>query len=391
MCAFVSFGAGLGGTRSRLPSVSGRRPSRVRTVMSSVAETSSTSAVKKFLEAGGSLSGFIEKLAKDGVIPQQYALIFGDWYETYTNTIDQSRFNTEPADEIAQRNFTALLELCMNQMQSPYEFDLFHQSVREPYDFYRFGMDFTRPTINYDECIVEGRDNIAKIEEYLERGDNVIILSNHQSEAEPQAIDCVLRQVLDNTLGEKLIFMAGDRVREDLLAVPFTLGRNIVTVYSKKHMDDVPELKAEKQSHNKKTIQEVGRLFREGGKVLWLAPSGGRDRRSKETSQVEVSKFDPDAIETIRFVAARSGKPTHFFPMAVASYGLLPPPETVDVDMGEKRIVSHVPVNLWFGEELDMASLAPADADKHEQREIRANAVMETVKEGYSAIRGYDQ
>jgi len=125
--------------------------------------------------------------------------------------------------------------------------------------------------------------------------------------------------------------------------------------------------------------------------VLWLAPSGGRDRRSKETSQVEVSKFDPDAIETIRFVAARSGKPTHFFPMAVASYGLLPPPETVDVDMGEKRIVSHVPVNLWFGEELDMASLAPADADKHEQREIRANAVMETVKEGYSAIRGYDQ
>ncbi|KAJ8902756.1 hypothetical protein NDN08_006076 [Rhodosorus marinus] len=391
MCAFVSLGAGVGGSRRGLPSVSARRPSRVRTVTRSVAETSSTGSIKKFLEAGGSLPDLMNKLVKDGVIPQQYAMIIGEWYESYSKAVEQSKLVTEPADQITLRYFATLLELCMNQMQAPYEFDLFHQSVREPFDFYQFGLDFAKPVINFEDSIVEGRENIAKIEAYLEKGENVIILSNHQSEGEPHAIDSVLRQVLDNTLGEKLIFMAGDRVREDLLAVPFTLGRNIVTVYSKKHMDDVPELKVEKQSHNKKTIQEVGKLFREGGKVLWLAPSGGRDRRSKETSEVEVSKFDPDAIETIRFVAARSGKPTHFFPMALATYRLLPPPETVDVVMGEKRVVAHVPVNLWFGEELDMASLAPADADKQEQREMRANAVMETVKEGYSTIGGYDQ
>lgn len=45
--------------------------------------------------------------------------------------------------------------------------------------------------------------------------------------------------------------------------MPFTLGRNILTVYSKKHINDVPELKNEKMNHNKRTIQEITRLFRE--------------------------------------------------------------------------------------------------------------------------------
>lgn len=33
---------------------------------------------------------------------------------------------------------------------------------------------------------LEGRENVDKIEEYIQRGDNVIFLSNHQTEADPQ-------------------------------------------------------------------------------------------------------------------------------------------------------------------------------------------------------------
>lgn len=33
---------------------------------------------------------------------------------------------------------------------------------------------------------LEGRENVDKIEQYIERGDNVIFLSNHQTEADPQ-------------------------------------------------------------------------------------------------------------------------------------------------------------------------------------------------------------
>lgn len=39
---------------------------------------------------------------------------------------------------------------------------------------------------------------------------------------------------------------AGDRVVADPLCKPFSMGRNLFCVHSRKRMDDVPELKAEK-------------------------------------------------------------------------------------------------------------------------------------------------
>lgn len=40
---------------------------------------------------------------------------------------------------------------------------------------------------------------------------------------------------------------AGDRVVADPLCKPFSMGRNLFCVHSRKRMDDIPELKAEKQ------------------------------------------------------------------------------------------------------------------------------------------------
>ena len=39
---------------------------------------------------------------------------------------------------------------------------------------------------------------------------------------------------------------AGDRVVADPLCKPFSMGRNLFCVHSRKRMDDIPELKAEK-------------------------------------------------------------------------------------------------------------------------------------------------
>ena len=42
----------------------------------------------------------------------------------------------------------------------------------------------------------------------------------------------------------------GDRVVADPLCKPFSMGRNLFCVHSRKRMDDIPELKAEKMVHS---------------------------------------------------------------------------------------------------------------------------------------------
>lgn len=37
-------------------------------------------------------------------------------------------------------------------------------------------------------------------------------------------------------LGEKVVYLAGDRVVSDLMSKPFSMGRNLLCIHSKKHM-----------------------------------------------------------------------------------------------------------------------------------------------------------
>jgi glycerol-3-phosphate O-acyltransferase len=48
------------------------------------------------------------------------------------------------------------------------------------------GNDFLKPLIILDQSILRGGDNLGKISEYIAKGENVVILSNHQTEADPQ-------------------------------------------------------------------------------------------------------------------------------------------------------------------------------------------------------------
>lgn len=106
------------------------------------------------------------------------------------------------------RYFSTLLDLCVKQVESPYNFDLYHKSIRTPFDYYQFGLDFAHPVINFKESKVVGVENLARIQEILAKGDNVVIFSNHQSEGDPHAIDTVLQRVADTKLGAEIIFVA---------------------------------------------------------------------------------------------------------------------------------------------------------------------------------------
>jgi glycerol-3-phosphate O-acyltransferase len=37
-------------------------------------------------------------------------------------------------------------------------------------------------------------------------------------------------------LGERVVYVAGDRVTGDIMSKPFSMGRNLLCIFSKKHM-----------------------------------------------------------------------------------------------------------------------------------------------------------
>jgi len=63
--------------------------------------------------------------------------------------------------------------------------------------------------------------------------------------------------------GEELIFVAGTRVTSDPFAIPFSMGRNLLCIHSKKYIDTPIEKKHEKLMHNKRTMERMVDLLNE--------------------------------------------------------------------------------------------------------------------------------
>ena len=61
-------------------------------------------------------------------------------------------------------------------------------------------------------------NRVTHIAEQLAKGDNVILLANHQTELDPQAISLLLEKTHPR-IAEEMIFVAGHRVVSDPLAI----------------------------------------------------------------------------------------------------------------------------------------------------------------------------
>jgi len=104
-----------------------------------------------------------------------------------------------------------------------------------------------KPLVDLSHCQVNGLEYLQPILESLERGENVIFLANHQTEADPHAISILLEKYCPK-FAEEMIFVAGERVITDPLAIPFSMGRNLLCIYSKRYIDHPPEDKSKNSS-----------------------------------------------------------------------------------------------------------------------------------------------
>ena len=128
--------------------------------------------------------------------------------------------------------------------------------------------------------MTRGLDKIATMKEQLAAGENVILLANHQTEADPQIFSLLLDEAHPG-FASSTIFVAGDRVTSDAIAMPFSMGRNLVRanpnpnpsaspnpnpnhdhnanqlcIYSKRHLNNPPEQRGAKQKHNRMVMKK---------------------------------------------------------------------------------------------------------------------------------------
>ena len=251
-------------------------------------------------------------------------------------------------------------------------------------DFYAAGCDFFRPAIDMEKSVVHGVDNLKQAQAQLDAGENVIFFANHQSEADPQVVSCLFEKENLGDIASKITYVAGHKVTTDPLAVPFSMGRNLLCIHSKKHIDADPETKPAKSRQNMAAMNAMLSGLKEGGMAIWVAPSGGRDRRDVATGKIPIAPFDQKTVDMFRLMGNKSKTPTHFYPMSMVSYDLCPPPDFVEAGVGEQRNVRYTPIGIAIMDEV-------ANVGGAEKRHLFTEKAEEDCIDGYAKLlKGLD-
>lgn len=211
-------------------------------------------------------------------------------------------------------------------------------------------------------------------------------MSNHQTEADP-AIIALLLERNNLWISENIVYVAGDRVVIDPLCKPFSMGRNLICVYSKKHMNDFPELIEMKRRANTRSLKEMALLLRGGSQIIWIAPSGGRDRPDPLTGEWHPAPFDASAVDNMRRLLEHSGVPGHIYPLSLLCYEVMPPPQQVEKEIGEQRVISFHGVGLSVAEEIKYGDVTADAKNPDEGREKFSETLYNSVVDQYNVLK----
>ncbi|XP_042007512.1 glycerol-3-phosphate acyltransferase, chloroplastic-like isoform X2 [Salvia splendens] len=314
---------------------------------------------------------------------------------TYLRLLDHSltrvvnkvlRSGHPKADEIVMSNMAIVLNRIFSDVQDPFQFSPYHNAIREPFDYYTLGQKYIRPLVDFRNSYLGNSSIFYEIEKKLEQGENIILMSNHQTEADP-AVIALLLESTSSFIAENLIYVAGDRVITDPLSKPFSMGRNLLCVYSKKHMSDDPKLIDMKRRANTKSLKEMALLLRTGAKIIWIAPSGGRDRPDPVTKEWHPAPFDSSSVDNMRRLVEHAGVPGHIYPLAIMCHEIMPPPLKVEKEIGERREISFHGVGVSVGPAIDYHKIYSALDDPDEEKSMYSELLYSSICQQYDVLK----
>lgn len=330
------------------------------------------------------LLSHIRKEVETGRLSSDIANGLEELYYNYRNAVLQS--GDPRANEIILSNMAVAFDRILLEVEDPFTFSPHHQAIREPFDYYMFGQNYIRPLIDFRRSYIGNISIFSDMEDKLQQGHNIVLMSNHQTEADP-AIIALLLERTNSHIADTIVYVAGDRVVTDPLCKPFSMGRNLLCVYSKKHMNDAPELIEMKRRSNTRSLKEMALLLRAGSQIIWIAPSGGRDRPDPITGEWYPAPFDVSSVDNMRRLVEHSTVPGHIYPLSLLCYEVMPPPPQVEKQIGERRTVSYHGVGLSVSPELDFSEVAAGCETPEEAKEAFSQALYNSVAEQYNVLK----
>jgi len=327
--------------------------------------------------------GVLQAAQSQGFISEQLRRIWEDFYDNYKATVLGSEIEGHDEDFIAKVQ-VSIADRVFHQMEEPYEFPSHHKRVLEPFNYYEFGQRYVGSLVDFENSFVGNLKTWRQISDQLEAGHNVVMLANHQTEADPGVFAHMIKTSFPK-MAEDVIYVAGDRVITDPLCKPFSMGRNLFCVYSNRHIDDIPEQKPAKIAMNRKTIMTMARQLNKGGLLLWIAPSGGRDR-PRDDGMWLPNDFEPSSVGLMQKLLSKAKKEGHLYAMAMVSYRMMPPPVKIEETIGERRETNFVGVGISITPEIDVEEVLKEiqdDADQEIKQQVLADYAQKICEEEY--------
>jgi len=325
------------------------------------------------------------------LFPEKVRGEFLGWYEGYRAQVTAAK----PAGAgltMAQLMviFNRIVDRMILLSLMPYKFESRHEKLEAPYDYFQFGQEYVRPLVDWENSYIRNMELWDEAIAQVGRGENVVLLANHQTEADAAFLPLFFEQY-NPEFGRQVYYVAGDRVVSDPLAQPFSMGRNLFCVHSKKYIDSEPDadIKSAKTKQNRKTLTEMAKAMKAGGVLVWIAPSGGRDRLKPESGEPLPADFDPAAVELMRNLGAKSGRPTHLYPMAMATYSIMPPPSGINTKgLGEERVTKFTGCGISLAPAIDQSETAAWRTEGGDDPKVAlAKLAQELATEEYKILQ----
>lgn len=313
----------------------------------------------------------LKRITTAGSLSTESEEQFTYFFDSYQKTLaDAGKVFTQDLEALFMEQLRAFEYLHLH----PFVFEPIHQSVRSPIDFYNLTIELMRPLVDRERSTVGSDEALRSISAAIARKENVILMATHQTETDPQLLSLLLEKEYPE-LAQEMIFVAGERVVKDPLAVPGSMGRNLICIYSKRHIGQDQHYKRE---HNTAVMLKIVELLKTGGKCIYVALSGGRDRPNSK-GDYEVAPLDPKSMQMFHLLAKRSNTQVHFHPLTLKTYAIFPPPKEVKKTLGEQRDTGYAPIHAYFGNSLDLEALG-------EDWESRSLYVHKLLSESYKAL-----
>merc|ERR1711907_43905 len=125
----------------------------------------------------------------DGMVP-----IVQEFMRTYLDVVAKQK--RDPMEKVpVLKEYLGLVE---DQLDEPFVFAPYHEAWTEengaPIDHLKMDTAFMEPMLDPNDSVLLGSERVKDIEALLAKGDNVVLLSNHQTEADPSCWSFALHE-----------------------------------------------------------------------------------------------------------------------------------------------------------------------------------------------------